>query len=247
MMTRRLLLGTVLLLAACGDGPAPRPPSDARTVIAEVDRRGGPAVAAGQWALPALTLYGDGTAVTRGDDRGALLTGRRRTLSAAQVDALFRRATETGLLADRDHPRRVTDAVTLTVRLTTTDGTYETSVTQPSPGEAGDRGAVIAFADAAANAGVDAGEYLPQRVAVLVVADTEDDSDVRPWPLDVPPSAMDGAPRRPCRVVDGAALAALRAEAGAARPETRWQADTQRVRLVLRPLLPHERDCADLD
>ncbi|MFI6256027.1 hypothetical protein ACIBCL_07875 [Micromonospora zamorensis] len=246
-MTRRLLLSAVLLLAACSDGPAARPPTGTDTVIAVVDRRGGFAASAEQWALPALTLYGDGTAVTRGDDRGALLTGHRRTLSTAQIDALFRRADDAGILTDRDYPQDVTDAATLTVRLTTTGGTYETTVTQPSPGEGGDRGEVIAFAEAAAASGVDAGEYLPQRAAVLVVADSEDNSDVRPWPLDVPLAAMDGAPRRPCHVVDGATLAPLLAEAGAARGETRWQAEGHRVRLVVRPLLPHERTCADLD
>ncbi|SCL44728.1 hypothetical protein GA0070606_0421 [Micromonospora citrea] len=246
-MTRRLLLCAVLLLTACGDRPAPRPATGAQTVIVEVDRRDGLAAGAGQWALPTFTLYGDGTAVTRGEDRGALLTGRRRTLSAAQVDALFERAAEAGLFADRDHPRQATDPAVLTVRLTTTDGTYATTVRQPSPGETGDRGDTIAFADAAAAAGVDAGEYLPQRAAVLVVADVDDDSDVRPWPLGVPLSAMDGAPRRPCHVVDGAALAALRTGVGSAGGATRWQAGTQRVRLVVRPLLPHERTCADLD
>ncbi|MEU8207572.1 hypothetical protein AB0B85_00070 [Micromonospora sp. NPDC049044] len=246
-MTRRLLLCAVLLLTACSDGPAVRPPTGTDTVIAVVDRRGGFAASAEQWALPALTLYGDGTAVTRGDDRGALLTGHRRTLSTAQIDALFRRADDAGILTDRDYPQDVTDAATLTVRLTTTGGAYETTVTQPSPGEGGDRGEVIAFAEAAAASGVDAGEYLPQRATVLVVADSEDNSDVRPWPLDVPLSAMDGAPQRPCHVVDGATLAPLLAEAGAARRETRWQAEGHRVRLVVRPLLPHERNCADLD
>ncbi|MEU1395218.1 hypothetical protein ABZ403_03995 [Micromonospora zamorensis] len=58
---------------------------------------------------------------------------------------------------------------------------------------------------------------------------------------------MDGAPQRPCHVVDGATLAPLLGEAGAARGETRWQAEGPRVRLVVRPLLPHERTCADLD
>lgn len=246
-MIRRLLLCVVLLLAACGDRPAPRPATGAQTVVVEVDRRAGLVAGAGQWALPTFTLYGDGTAVTRGEDRGALLTGRRRTLSTAQVDALFGRAAEAGLFTDRDHPRQDTDAAVLTVRLTTTDGTYTTTVRQPSRDETGDRGDAIAFADAAAAAGVDAGEYLPQRAAVLVVAAEDDGSDVRPWPLEVPLSAMDGAPRRPCLVVDGAALATLRNQAGAADGGTRWQAETQRVRLVVRPLLPHERACADLD
>lgn len=246
-MKRRLVLGAALLLSACGgDEAVHRPPADAGTAIVVVERRQSLALPAEQWALPEFALFGDGTAVVRGEDRGVLLTGERRTLSAQQVAALFRRAADAGLFDRRRYPREVTDATTLTVRVTSTQGSYETTVVQPSPNDGGDRRRVIAFADAAARTGTGAGDYQPQRAVVLVLAGADDTSDVRPWPLPVPLSQLPGAPTRPCLVVEGDDLASLTELARSASDRTRWSAQGQRVSLLVRPLLPDERGCADL-
>ena len=67
---------------------------------------------------------------------------------------------------------------------------------------------------------------------------------------DVPPSelAWPGPAPAPgtCSVLTGAEAAQARSVAASASVETRWTAGGQVLRLALRPLLPHERTCEDV-
>lgn len=67
---------------------------------------------------------------------------------------------------------------------------------------------------------------------------------------DVPPSELEwpGPALTPgtCTVVAGAQAAEVRAAAATASVETRWTVDGRVLRLALRPVLPHERTCEDV-
>ncbi|MDI6101703.1 hypothetical protein QLQ12_24075 [Actinoplanes sp. NEAU-A12] len=236
----------LLLVCACGSGEPPRPPADPAAAIVEVDRGGGLAAAVERWTLPNLTLFGDGTAVLRGETRGGLLSGVRRTIPAGRITELYRLADRAGLFTGRTHDRDIIDGEVLTVRIADETGIRETTVVGPSDDEDSGRGGVVAFADAALGSGSDAGEYLPERYAVLVTAGSDARGDVRPWPLAAPLSQLAGAPSKPCQVVERGEAEPLLTALRDAGPDTRWEADGHRVVLVARPLLPGEQTCADL-
>ncbi|KUL22749.1 hypothetical protein [Actinoplanes awajinensis] len=222
----------VLLVVLAGCGGEPVPPRTGVDPILVIREYRGLAPAAARYALPAFTLLADGTAVLAADDQGVVVTGTRRFLTPDDVDRLYARAA--GLLSSgRDD---APDASTLVIRIRTASGWHETSVRGD-----GDRGRVV---EAATRAGTDAGRYHSERVAVVVVADSDGGSDVRPWPLSTPATAMPGYPSRPCLVTDAAAvLAAVRT----ATVDTRWTTDDgHRVALRVRPLLSYEKSCTDL-
>ncbi|WP_250002868.1 hypothetical protein [Actinoplanes sp. M2I2] len=248
-MNRRLPLYAgpiLLLLSACGSDEPPRRPTDPATAIVTVDRGGGLAPPVEQWTLPDFTLFGDGTAVVRGETRGAVLSGVRRTVPADRITELYRLAQEAGLFQGRVHDSDIVDGDVLTVRIADEAGTHETTVAGPDADDGGDRGEVVAFADAALGSGADAGEYRPERYAVLVPAGSDGRGEARPWPLAVPLSGLAGAPSQPCQVLGPAEAGPVLAALGDAGPDTRWESEGRRVALVIRPLLPDERTCADL-
>lgn len=249
-MSLRLLcvaLAVVSTLAACGGGePEQAPPADGDEPIVLIDRRAGLAPAAAEWALPGYVLLADGAAIVRAPDQGIVLSATRRTLSAAQVADMFRRAGGADLFRSRTYQRNVVDGTALVVRITSNKGHYETTVVQPGPDESGDRGRVTRFAATAPRVGEPAGAYEPDRVAAVVVAGSDDTSDVRPWPLTVPATGMPGFPSRPCLIIDGPQVPALLASARTATIHTRWSADGSALSLRIRPLLPYEHRCDDL-
>ena len=239
-------LWLVLLLAACAGSPHEAPPRAGDDPIVLVEYHPGLAPAAAVWALPQFALLADGTALTATDDRGILLSATRRTLTADQVADLYDRAGDAGLFRSREYSSDVLDASALVVRITSDRGRHETVVVQPSARDRGGRGRAVRFADEATQLGTPAGEYLPDRVAAIVVAGRDDNSDVRPWPLPVPASEMPGYPSRPCLIVSGAGVAPLLAVARNATAETAFSSAGQALSLRVRPLLPYEHSCADL-
>ncbi|MBB2943424.1 hypothetical protein FB565_003137 [Actinoplanes lutulentus] len=249
-MSRRPLMyaapALLLLIFACGSGEPPRPPADPATAILVVNRSPGLPTTAEQWTLPDFTLYGDGTAVLPGETRGALLTGVRRTVTAERIAEWYRTAQRAGLFTGRTHDRAIADAGALTVRITDDAGTHETVVAGPEQDESGLRGEVIAFAETVMAGGTDAGEYRPQRYAVLVTGASDGQGPARPWPLTVPLAQINGAPSEPCQVLPPEEAEPLMPEFAGAGPDTRWESQGQRVSLMMRPLLPDEHTCADL-
>ncbi|WP_250034446.1 hypothetical protein [Paractinoplanes maris] len=248
-MSRRLPLYAVLmlsLLVACGPGEPPAAPAGPATVIVTVDRGGGLAPPVERWTLPDLTLFGDGTAVVRGETRGAVLTGIRRTVPPDRITELYRLADRAGLFEDHVYDRDIQDGDVLTVRIADQAGIHETTVVGPGEDDGGDRGEVREFADAALGSGTDAGDYQPEQYAVLVMAGSDGRGEARPWPLAVPLSALPGAPAQPCQVLGRSEAEPLLPALRDAGPDTRWDAEGHRVTLVVRPLLPGEQTCADL-
>ncbi|GAA4976036.1 hypothetical protein GCM10025331_83550 [Actinoplanes utahensis] len=175
--------------------------------IVVVARAQGLATAVDRWTPPEVTLFGDGSAVLRGPVRDGMMTGRVRDIPADRIRELYRIADRAGLFRGRVHDRGdIVDAGALTVRITDDHGSHETVVVGPEAREGGIRGRVLAFPGAVRDSGVDGGDYLPERYAVV-----------------------DPSGTRPCRVLEGSS-----------------PAENQGAGLVIRPLLPNERTCADL-
>jgi hypothetical protein len=240
------LLVLLIALAGCGNDVAePVPPRTGTDPILVIRQYPGMAPAASRYALPAFTLLADGTAIAALADQGIVLTGERRTLTADDVGRLYDRAADAGLFDSHDYERDdVMDASALVVSITSATGRHKTTVIAPSEKDSGDRGRVVDFASAAPATGTSAGAYIPDRVAVVIVADSEAGSDVRPWPLPTPATEIPGYPSQPCLITAAPeVLAATRT----ATTATRWQTDDgHRVALRIRPLLPGENTCADL-
>jgi hypothetical protein len=239
------VLIVLFMLAGCGAADAePVPPRTGAEPIVVIREYPGFAPAATRFALPSFTLLADGTAILAAGDRGIVVSGTRRTLSAGQVTDLFGKAAEADLFTSHHYRRNVLDGSTLVVQVTSAKGRHETSVDSPSGDEGGDRGRVVDFASAAARAGVAAGDFEPSQVALVIVADSDATTDVRPWPLSRPASGMPGYPQRPCLIMDGGSVPG---PVRTATRETRWTTDDgHTVALRVRPLLPYEHTCADI-
>jgi hypothetical protein len=232
-------------VAACAAAPPDRP-ADPATAVLRIDRGGGLAPLSDRYRVPALVVYGDGSAVLAGPDQGALFTARRRTLTDGELSGLFEQAARADLFEDSTYGLDVLDADSLDVRIRSTEGTFRTRVDLPSEMGRGDRRRTIEFAAAAERAGTEAGEYAPDRYAAVVLAAATGRGQVRPWPLPVPPEQMPGGPSRPCLEIDAAAAGDLLTDARSADYQTRWRAGDQQVSIVIRPLLPDEPGCAAL-
>jgi len=251
-----LLVLLASLVGGCGQPePTPNPPRDPQTVILRMREMASLAPAQDLWALPGFSLYGDGRVMIPDGYDGAMPLAREHRVTEATIDRLFRDAAGAGLLHDNFYRLHVLDGSTLTISIRSDLVEYVTTVHAPEANQDGARGRVVAFrrdldvsrwpADRFSAPPI---AYQPERLAVLVYAgSTAQTTDVRPWPLETPVSAMPGAPTHPCVVLDGASARRVATIARAARPETRWRSEEQELSIVFRPMLPDERDCADLD
>jgi hypothetical protein len=245
-------------LPACGrrSGDTPERPRDPATVILRTQIRIGLATPADRWALPEFSLYGDGRAVVSNGRDGALLRMNEYRLTDTAVRDLFGEAASAGLFPDRDFDREnVVDGSELTISIRSVDREYRTTVDTPSADESGARGRVINFRRGldltrwpAERFAVPATEYRPDRMAMLVLSDGSTGStDSRPWPLESSSSALRDWPEQPCVLLDGPRAAEVGALARGARPETRWLSAGREFAVLVRPMLPDERDCVDID
>lgn len=251
-----LLVLVAALLAGCGQRePTPTPPRDPQTVILRMQMTASLAPAQDRWALPAFSLYGDGRALIPDGYDGALPRAKEHHVMEAAINRLFRQAADAELFRDNFYRRDVLDGSTLAISIRSDRVEHFTSVHAPKADEGGARGRVVAFsrdldvnrwpADWFSAPPVD---YQPERLAVLVYSgNAPKTTDVRPWPLETPVTTMPGAPAHPCVVLDGALARQVASVARAARPETRWRSEGQELSIMFRPMLPDERDCADLD
>jgi hypothetical protein len=240
-MKKLLLLFMVLTFTAACANPA-RPALDSHTPLVLVDSS---EIWAGQedwWQFPDITVYGDGTAIVRTKQIGVVRTAERRTFSPAQLDDLWRRAADGGLLSGNTYKSDSSDPGRLKIKI----GDAVTTVMDASLDDGGRRGQAAAFAKAVPALGDPAGAYEPPSYAVLLVGNPSDTTDVRPWPLSTPAAAFAGDERKSCVIVSGPELAAMLAGVRGADRKTRWVSGGKRYGFVVRPLLPEEQKCADV-
>jgi hypothetical protein len=233
-MRFRLLAALLVLLTPAACASPARPPAGAGDPLIRVDLLVSMAPPAQRWKVPDFVLLGDGTALVQGPDQGTVLTAQRRTLTGREVADLYRRAGAADLFRSHRYRMDVLDGSALRVSVVSDSGRHETVVEQPGDAH-GRRGRVARFADAAARAGKPAGAFAADRIAVLLVGEYGDATDVRPWPL---------AGTSSCQVLAGTQMEALLATVRTATTGTRWSAGGRALSLVVRPLLPYERNCA---
>ncbi|MBO1330130.1 hypothetical protein [Streptomyces sp. VRA16 Mangrove soil] len=236
-----------LLLTACqsDDGAAaperPTGSGEPAVVVRTIPGTPSPAVLA---ALPEFTLYGDRSVVVPGPAEGSLLTATVRRVDDAKADRLYADAYETA-----HGPTPDTDAVDAGVLVATVAGPGQPRTARlPLPDDD-----VKAFRERldpqrwSPDAVVAAPRpYRPTRLAVFARPWTDDSTPSRAWTLGDPTQGTDTT-EGTCAILTGTRRARAEHLAAAAGPGVVWTYRGARLQLTLRPLLPHERDCDDLE
>jgi hypothetical protein len=236
-------------------------------LVLQVVRAGGflPAGAAFR-SVPSVSVYGDGRVVTQG---AQIEIWPPPALPSVQVGRLpaeeLRRLVDAGrevVDADEDYGQPpVADAPTTAVVVQ--DGDRQAvaaavaleelsgELAPPAGGLTAEQraargrlsGYVRQVQDAAS--AVPAETYEGEGLAVLAepYGDGAAAADLPPSELAWPGPALDPGS---CTVVAGAEATEVREAAASASVETRWTVDGRVLRLALRPLLPHERTCQDV-
>lgn len=272
---RVLALLPLLAVAACGQGASGQGAGDDAleaasaapdALVLQVVRAGGflPPGAAFR-SVPSVSVYGDGRIVSEGAQIAvwpapALPSVQVGRLDPGEVERLLDAGRQV-VEADEDYGQPpVADAPTTAVvvqdggarSVAAAVALEELSGELAPPGGGGLTGEqraarerlsayVRQVQDAASTAG--AQPYEAAGLAVLADAYGEPAPDVPPSELAWPGAAL--APGT-CVVVTGAEASRVREAASAASVETRWTSGGQVLRLALRPLLPHERTCDDV-
>jgi hypothetical protein len=253
--------------AAPGARVAIRHPSGATDVVLRVTVDGGfVPVQTSLATLPTFTLYGDGRVVVPGaqiqiSPPPALVPLAVRRLPERQVQALLRRATQSGLLAHRpiDYGDMgsigVSDMPTTTVELHAAGralerAAYALQVT-PSGGRLSHAQARARLLLARFIAGLPArpgSSYVPHGYAVFVARAQVATGVARSWPLpsDLANAGVPAASGVRCVTVDGRDADRLRTALRRANAQSQWSSGGRRYTLIIRPLLPDERGCASL-
>jgi hypothetical protein len=234
--------------------PAPEPSVAGRAVTAapadELVLRwrlvGGIAGRGGPGTFPDFSLYGDGRAIVPkpGTETGLL----EYRLRPAALRRLVEEARAAGLGRPRttEHPGAA-DAFTMEIG-------FGTAVTRVVVAGAGESDRAVRFARerldpagwAPSAQAAPVRPYEATRLAVLAApAGSTPDRRARPWPIG---ALGDGAAVRGerCTILSGRALSAANGLARAARPGSRWSSAGKVYVVRLRPLLPDERGCVDV-
>jgi hypothetical protein len=245
-----------------------RHPSGATDVVLRVTVDGGfVPVQTSLATLPTFTLYGDGRVVVPGaqiqiSPAPALVALAVRRLPERQVQALLRRATQSGLLARRaiDYGDMgsigVSDMPTTSVELhaagrTLERAAYALAVT-PSGGRLSRAQARARLQLARFIAALPArpgSPYVPHGYAVFVAPAQVAAGGAHSWPLpsDLASAGAPAASGYRCVTVRGRDADRFRAALRHANAQSEWSSRGHRYTLIPRPLLPDERGCASLD
>ncbi|MGP3953847.1 hypothetical protein [Streptomyces sp. 7N604] len=245
----RIAAALALLSAtACGaDKPVPPggPPSGSTTLVLGVRDIPGKPGAAKLRPMPGISLYGDGTLIAPSGQTGALERATAYHLTKDQLKRLYADAYAQGLAKTRSPEKSETiDGTTLLITLTTDQGVVTTQA--PADGSLQDYRAGLAPASWPSTAfSANPRPYDPPRLAVFAGYATDSTAPAKPWPF-TPPDQ--GTPTREgwCTILTPDQSAQAKPLAHKATPETPWTSSGHTYWLTFRPLLPHERDCADL-
>jgi hypothetical protein len=226
--------------------------------------------------LPIVTIYGDGRAIVQGPQPAiypgpALPNLQVIKISSADVDKLVERATTAGVGTARDLGQpQIADAPSTRFTVATAGGPATTEVyalseatdsggltTEQAAARAKLRDLLNAVSDLHGTLGIPAGsEQQYQPVALAAVASPY----VAPDPATIgkgqpevawPGPALPGTPvgkglDTGCVTVSGADTATVLAATDKANAATPWTSGGRKWTVIIRPLLPDEKDCDDL-
>jgi hypothetical protein len=254
--------------------PAPSDPADGGLTLQISYTDGATASGSHLSRLPLVSLYADGRFIYEGATpaihpgpalNGALLS----RLAPERVDEIVQQALDAGLGEASDYGRPSSaEAPSARFTLVTRKGTAVTNVYLPDqesrPVGLGDEQAaswerlltLIGYlndvkGDVMSSLSTHA-LYEPEAVAAVVTPWTDADDGIDPEPVAWPGPSLPGDPLDPefgvtCVTAAGAAADAVLDAAKSATDITPWtDEDGTRWSVTLRPLLPHERSCADL-
>ncbi|MEJ3746819.1 hypothetical protein WEI85_26480 [Actinomycetes bacterium KLBMP 9797] len=253
---RWMTLGVLLVLglAPAGDvarfdtEPVPEPPTDPHVLVLRLREWRSLTPPEELAALPAFALYGGGRVIVSAPAAGALHQGREFTLSPARYRRVHLAAHRAGLArsARLRTPAVMTDGWSLIVTLWSGDRHHTTEVGSPGSWDTGRRQRVASFRKYVMALAGRSTVYQPERLAVLPTFSGSGAESPRRWRWANPRYGADtwfGA----CTVISRPTMDAVMSEARLASPATPWHDGGEPLHLVFRPMLPHERDCDDLD
>ncbi|MEU4156888.1 hypothetical protein [Actinoplanes sp. NPDC026670] len=247
--------------------------ADPTTIVLRVEYRGGfvPAETIPS-RLPQFSVYADGRAVTEGPvtliyPGPALPNLQEIKLSEAQVKQLTADAVAAGVRSGADFGTPgVADIPSTRISVVTAGGEQSVEVMALSEARPDDTSLTAAqktartklagfvkslhdlFAEAASPA---AKAYQAERVAVLAspYQDNGDGLSGAPvkWPAaDLPGAFLNQELKINCLTVEGAAKDEVLALAAKGNERTQWESAGKKWQIKFRPLLPDEKECADL-
>jgi hypothetical protein len=238
--------------------PVPEPPADPSVVVLQLQEWRSLTPPYERAALPELTLHGGGRVIVPAFWDGSLQRAREYLLPPGRYRQIYRLAHRAGLArsAHLDQPVAATDGSLFVASLWSAGRMHTSTLVSPDSTDTGARGRIVDFRQhvrtLAAPADVTTvAAYRPTRLAVLATAGWRGPGDgipeaPRPWPG---PDLLAGA-RTPiglCTILTGSAMATAEALGRNASLTTLWTSGGQQLTVALRPLLPDEHNCADLE
>lgn len=218
--------------------------------------------------MPVISVYGDGRVITEGVVTAiypgpALPATELRKISRDEVAALVRRALAAGVGSATDFGRPgVIDAADTQFTVATTDGVKETSVYsldqvddrpqgQLTEGQRAARTKLRTFLDELREPAGESQRYPVSSLAVVSIPYTEPKEPPVLAPVAWTGPALPGEPlgtngSMGCVSVSGDAAKTALAAAESAKSVTPWTSGGKSYFIRFRPLLPHEKGCADL-
>ena len=226
--------------------PVPEPSADPGIAVLQVKEWRslvGPSESA---QLPEVTVLGGGRVIVPAGQDGALQRAVEHTLAPDRYRQIFRLAHRAGLARSRhlSAPLVATDGSLLVVTLRSGGQTYTTTVTTPEADDAGPRRRIVEFRRAlrALIGSTSTTPYRPARYAALATGGfgtKESQAAARPWPADTNLAAG-------IRTYVGLCTL-LTTVPSQATDTAQWTSAGHVLWVTLRPLLPSEHTCADLD
>ena len=239
----------------------PEPPSDPNTLVLQLhlwrSMSGPPELA----ELPEFSLYGGGRVIVGNTWDGSSHRARELTLSPDRYRQIYRLAHAAGLA--RSHhlpePEETTDGTLLVAELRSAGRLHTTTVVSLRQGfETGARRRIAEFRRTVRQLAVPTDparttDYLPERVAVLATGGWfvggVSGIPERQWP-DGDLQAGVRTDLGECTTHSGAAVPGIEALGRSTPLGTQWlsgEKQSSGVVVLIRPLLPDEDDCADLN
>jgi len=224
----------------------PEPPADPGVAVLQVKEWRSLVGPSERAEIPEVTILGGGRVIVPAGQDGALQRTAEHTLSPDRYLYIYRLAHQAGLAQNRhlSSPVEATDGSLLVVTLRSGGRKYTTTVTSPGSDDAGRRGRIARFRRALSIliAAQKSTPYRPAAYAALAsggYGTTESQAAARPWPGGTDLGAGVRTYVGRCTPLTSVPLEAAQT--------AQWTSGGTVLWVTLRPLLPHERTCTDID